>query len=86
MPSALIPWLCHTASGAKLAIEADGPSHFLQPGMQPAGVILACNRALAARAYVVVVVPPWEWSEVTQQQQQQQQPTCQARLQVVVVV
>jgi hypothetical protein len=39
----------HAASGRLLAIEADGPVHFLQPGMRPTGETLARDRALAAR-------------------------------------
>jgi hypothetical protein len=54
----------HAASGRLLAIEADGPTHFLQPGMRPTGDTLARNRALAARGYIVVSVPYWEWDKV----------------------
>jgi len=54
----------HTASGRRLAIEADGPTHFLEPGRKLTGETLARNRALAARGYVVVSVPWWEWGEV----------------------
>ncbi|KAI8475173.1 MAG: hypothetical protein J3K34DRAFT_517614 [Monoraphidium minutum] len=51
----------HAASGRRLAIEADGPTHFLRPGGQPTGETLARNRALAARGYVVVPLSYWEW-------------------------
>jgi hypothetical protein len=54
----------HAASGRLLAIEADGPFHFLRPGRRPTGETLARNRALAARGYVVVCVPWWEWAKV----------------------
>jgi hypothetical protein len=54
----------HAASGRLLAIEADGPTHFLRPGRRPTGDTLARNRALAARRYVVVCVPWWEWAKV----------------------
>ncbi|KAI8475369.1 MAG: hypothetical protein J3K34DRAFT_404699 [Monoraphidium minutum] len=55
----------HAASGRRLAIEADGPTHFLRPGREPTGDdTLARNRALAARGFVVVSVPWWEWREV----------------------
>ena len=47
-----------------VAIEADEPTHFLSPGWQPTGETLARNRALAARSYVVVSVPYWEWNAV----------------------
>jgi hypothetical protein len=52
----------HTATGRRLAIEADGPHHFLLPGRQPTGDTLARDRALAARGYVVVSVPWWKWN------------------------
>jgi hypothetical protein len=51
----------HIPSGRRLAIEADGPVHFLLPGWQETGETLARNRALAARGYLVVSVPHWEW-------------------------
>jgi len=54
----------HTASRKRLAIEADGPTHFLRPGRQVTGETVACNRALAARGYVVVSAPYWEWDEL----------------------
>ncbi|KAI8475158.1 MAG: hypothetical protein J3K34DRAFT_517600 [Monoraphidium minutum] len=54
----------HAASGRLLAIEADGPTHFLRPSGQPTGVTLARNRALAARGYVVVPVPWQEWARL----------------------
>jgi hypothetical protein len=54
----------HTASGRRLAIEADGPTHFLLPDGQLTGETLARNRALAARGFVVVSVPWWEWNRM----------------------
>ncbi|GBF92400.1 hypothetical protein Rsub_05602 [Raphidocelis subcapitata] len=54
----------HTASGLRLAIEADGPCHFLRPGREVSGDTLARNRALSARGCVVVSVPYWEWDKV----------------------
>ena len=54
----------HAARGRLVAVEADGPSHFLSPGRQPRGDTLAWHRALAARGYVVVSVPYWEWNAV----------------------
>jgi len=60
----------HTGSGKRLAIEADGPTHFLRPsGRQVNGESLARNRALAARGCVVVSVPYWEWDELTKSEQ-----------------
>ena len=50
-----------TSGGVKVAIEVDGPQHFRQPDLQPTGITQWRNRSLAARGYVVVSVPPWEW-------------------------
>ncbi|GBF91357.1 hypothetical protein Rsub_04097 [Raphidocelis subcapitata] len=54
----------HAASGLRLAMEADGPTHFLRPGREVGGHTLARNRALSARGCVVVSVPYWEWAKV----------------------
>jgi len=59
----------HTASGKRLAIEADGPTHFLRPGRHVNGETVSRNRALAARGYVVVSVPYWEWDELKKSDQ-----------------
>jgi len=59
----------HTASSKRLAIEADGPWHFLRPGRQVNGDTLARNRALARRGYVAVSVPWWEWAELKKSEQ-----------------
>ncbi|KAI8475363.1 MAG: hypothetical protein J3K34DRAFT_464874 [Monoraphidium minutum] len=53
----------HAASGRRLAIEADGPTHFLRPGREPTGDTLARNRA-HMRGFAVVSVPWWEWQKV----------------------
>ena len=50
-----------TSGGVKVAIEVDGPQHFRQPDLQPTGPTQWRNRSLAARGYVVVSVPTWEW-------------------------
>jgi hypothetical protein len=50
-----------TAAGARVAIEADGPTHFIQPGDAVSGPTLFRNRALAARGYAVLSIPYWEW-------------------------
>jgi hypothetical protein len=50
-----------TATGVKVAIEVDGPSHFIQPLRTVGGPTLCRNRTLAARGYVVVSIPYWEW-------------------------
>lgn len=44
-----------------LAIEFDGPYHFCRPGKQPTGPTAFRNKLLAARGYVVLSIPYWEW-------------------------
>jgi hypothetical protein len=51
-----------TAAGVRVAIEADGPWHFIQPSNTPEGGTLFRNRALAARGYAVLSIPYWEWN------------------------
>jgi uncharacterized membrane protein YgcG len=51
----------HAPSGRRLAIEADGRFHFLQPCRGPTGETLARDRALNARGYAVASVLYWEW-------------------------
>jgi hypothetical protein len=53
-----------TRSGVCLTIEVDGPSHFVQPGRTFDGRTLFRNRALAARGYVLVSIPYWEWDKL----------------------
>jgi tetratricopeptide (TPR) repeat protein len=53
-----------TAAGVRVAIEADGPSHFIQPGNSLTGGTLFRNRALAARGYVVLSIPGWKWQQL----------------------
>jgi hypothetical protein len=53
-----------TAAGVRVAIEADGPWHFIQPGNTLEGGTLFRNRALAARGYAVLSIPYWEWQQL----------------------
>jgi hypothetical protein len=53
-----------TTAGVRFAIEVDGPHHFCQPDLQPTGTTQWRNRSLAARGYVVVSVPHWEWDRL----------------------
>ena len=53
-----------TAEGMKVAIEVDSAHHFRQPDLQPTGSTQWRNRSLAARGYVVVSVPYWEWDKL----------------------
>jgi hypothetical protein len=59
-----------TSAGVRLAVEVDGPSHFL---LHPANALngpTACrNRALAARGYRVVSVPYFEWGPLKSAEQ-----------------
>jgi hypothetical protein len=60
-----------------LAVEVDGPQHFVYPAQQLNGESRLRSKALQARGYVVVRVPWFEWeglqSSAAEQQQQQQQ-------------
>jgi hypothetical protein len=51
-----------TRSGVQLAIEVDGPSHFVKPDGKVTGPTMFRNRALAARGYALVSIPYWEWN------------------------
>ena len=61
-----------TAAGQQLAIEVDGPSHFVRPGRALNGPTQARNRALEARGYRVLIVPWWEWDALEGDKQRQQ--------------
>jgi hypothetical protein len=61
-----------TAAGVELAIEVDGPTHFIHPGNTLEGGTLFRNRALAARGYVVVSIPYWEWNALRGAEKKQQ--------------
>jgi hypothetical protein len=61
-----------TASGVKVAIEVEGPHHYVQPDNTLTGPTLYRNRALAARGYALISIPHWEWRELRSTAQQQQ--------------
>jgi len=61
-----------TAAGSQVAIEVDGPWHFLRPGNTLNGPTRSRNRGLAARGWRVMSVPYFEWNELKPGQQQQQ--------------
>ena len=61
-----------TASGVKVAIEVEGPQHYVQPNRTLTGTTQSRNRALAARGYAVVSIPYWDWNEQRSTAQQQQ--------------
>uniref|UniRef100_A0A383V6H2 RAP domain-containing protein n=1 Tax=Tetradesmus obliquus TaxID=3088 RepID=A0A383V6H2_TETOB len=61
-----------TAGGVRLAIEADGPTHFLWPDRRLDGRSQHRNRVLAARIQVVVSVPYFEWDDLKGARQKQQ--------------
>jgi very-short-patch-repair endonuclease len=54
-----------------VALEVDGPWHFLQDG-RPDGSTLLRNRTLAAHGWRVVVVDHRVWDDLTSQQQQEE--------------
>jgi hypothetical protein len=60
-----------TAMGVKVAIEVEGPHHYIQPSSTLSGPTLYRNRALAARGYVVISVPYWDWKALDSTAQQQ---------------
>jgi hypothetical protein len=53
-----------TKAGVPVAILVDGRHRFRQPDLQPTGTTQWRNRSLAARGYVVVSVPYWEWNQL----------------------
>ena len=61
-----------TASGVKVAIEVEGPQHYVQPNRTLTGTTQSRNRALAARGYAVVSIPYWEWAALRSTGQQEQ--------------
>jgi hypothetical protein len=77
----LVDIVAVTASGLMVAIEVDGPDHFVQPGNTLSGPTLFRNRALAARGYAVICIPYREWSALRTPEQKQQY--LQAKLQAV---
>jgi hypothetical protein len=50
-----------TADGVRMAIEVDGPTHFLWPDRKLDGRTQHRNSVLAARGYAVVSVPYYTW-------------------------
>uniref|UniRef100_A0A383V5V8 RAP domain-containing protein n=1 Tax=Tetradesmus obliquus TaxID=3088 RepID=A0A383V5V8_TETOB len=60
-----------TAAGVRLAIEVDGPVHFVWPDRRLDGSSQHRNRTLAARGYAVVSVPYLRWDGLGLYQQQQ---------------
>jgi hypothetical protein len=59
-------------SGVRVAIEVDGPTHFVWPERSLGGATQARNRALAARGYAVISIPYWEWERLRSAGQRQQ--------------
>jgi hypothetical protein len=50
-----------TVREVKLAIQVDGPWHFVSPGVMQDGPTRFITRSLVARGYTVVSIPYWEW-------------------------
>ena len=57
--------------GARVAMEVDGPHHFLQDGRQDRSTLLR-NRMLAAHGWRVVVVDYREWNALTTEAQREE--------------
>jgi very-short-patch-repair endonuclease len=61
-----------TAAGVQLAIEVDGPNHYVSPGRKVDGPTQFRNRMLAAQGYTVISVPYWEWDACKTAERQRQ--------------
>lgn len=68
----LIDIAATTASGFKVAIEVEGPHHYVQPGNTLTGPTFYRNRALAARGYALISIPYWEWDLLHSPEEKQQ--------------
>jgi hypothetical protein len=55
-----------TATGVGLAVEADGPSHYVRVGnrREVGAPTQYRNRVLAARGYTVVSIHGWKWAQL----------------------
>ena len=51
-------------AGERIAVEADGPSHFAANTLAPGGAMLARRRLLAARGWAVISAPFYVWEEL----------------------
>lgn len=60
-----------TSSGVAVAIEVDGPNHFLHPDNVVDGATQSRNRALGARGYQLISIPYWDWFDLQTSEQQQ---------------
>ena len=47
--------------GREVAVEVDGPSHFV--GREPSGATALKRRQLRAAGWALLSVPYWEWNE-----------------------
>jgi hypothetical protein len=74
--AALIDITAVTTAGVKLAIEADGPQHFVRPGNMLDGSTQHRNRVLEARGYTLITIPYWEWDGLKSQQQRVEYMQC----------
>jgi hypothetical protein len=72
-----------TADGVRLAVEVDGPTHFLWPDRRLNGRTQHRNRVLAARGYAVVGVPYFEWDKRADYKQQPSAQQVQYLLQLI---
>jgi len=49
--------------GKKIAVEVDGPSHFVGRSQQPAGATMLKHRQLRYFGWHLEIVPYWEWNQ-----------------------
>ena len=53
-----------------VAVEVDGPSHFVGSTQKPTGATLLKRRQLRAFGWQLLVVPYWEWDALTRREEQ----------------
>ena len=51
--------------GRKIAVEVDGPSHFVGRTQKPTGATALKRRQLCAFGWTLLVVPYWEWDRLS---------------------
>ena len=63
-------------NGKQVAVEVDGPSHFVGRSQQPNGATLLKHRQLRHFGWPLVSVPYWEWDQQLQQDGRHEYLSC----------